>query len=431
MRLPALLAAFMLVTIAVALGDLQGVFVPDLDHPAIQYTTRPLKDRVSELNRRIQTGEVQLKFDGGQGYLRSVLGVLSVPIESQMIVFSKTSIQMLRIDPRNPRSLFFNDSVTVGWVPGGPIVELAAEDPSQGVIFFTLDQKPVERPQLVRSDSCLECHLSYSSLGVPGMLVRSVFPAPDGTPIRKLGDYITDDRSPFEQRWGGWYVTGRSGSIRHMGNAIVTDAANPEHMISDQTLNLKSLKGKFNTDAYLSPSSDIVALMVFEHQMHMVNLFTRVGWEVRFAQYQERIDKAPRSHDLTEGLLRDTARELADYMLFVDEAPLSEKIQGSSGFAEIFSARGPRDSKGRSLRQFDLERRLMRYPCSYMIYSEAFDGMPDQAREAVYKQMWQILSGEEHGNKYSKLSLIDRQAIVEILRETKKGLPDYFQPVTH
>ena len=431
MRLPALFAVFMLVTVAVAFGDLQGVFVPDLDHPAIQYTTRPLKDRVSELNRRIRSGGVQLKFDGGQGYLRSVLGALSVPIESQMIVFSKTSVQMLRIDPRNPRSLFFNDSVTVGWVPGGPIVELAAEDPSQGVIFFTLDQKPVERPQLVRQDSCLACHLSYSSLGVPGMLVRSVFPAPDGTPIRKLGDYITDDRSPFEQRWGGWYVTGRSGSIRHMGNAIVTDAAKPEQMISDQTLNLKSLKGKFDTDTYLSPSSDIVALMVFEHQMHMVNLLTRVGWEVRFAQYQERIDKAPRSHDLTEGLRRDTARELADYMLFVDEAPLSEKIQGSSGFAEIFSAQGPRDSKGRSLRQFDLERRLMRYPCSYMIYSEAFDGMPDQAREAVYKQMWQILSGEEQENKYSKLSLIDRQAIVEILHETKKGLPDYFQPVTH
>src|SRR6267378_900277 len=431
MRLPALLAVFMLVTIAVAFGDLQGVFVPDLDHPAIQYTTRPLKDRVSELNRRIQTGEVQLKFDGGQGYLRSVLGVLSVPIESQMIVFSKTSIQMLRIDPRNPRSLFFNDSVTVGWVPGGPIVELAAEDPSQGVIFFTLDQKPVERPQLVRSDSCLECHLSYSSLGVPGMLVRSVFPAPDGAPIRKLGDYITDDRSPFEQRWGGWYVTGRTGSIRHMGNAIVTDAARPESLAANQTLDLESLKGKFDTDGYVSPYSDIVALMVFEHQMHMVNLFTRVGWEVRFALYQERTDKGLRSHSITETLLRDTARELVDYMLFADEAPLIDRIQGTSGFAERFSAQGPRDSKGRSLRRFDLQRRLMRYPWSYMIYSEAFDGMPDEAREAAYRRMWQILSGEEKSHRYSKLSLADRQAIVEILRETKKGLPDYFQPVAH
>jgi len=263
------------------------------------------------------------------------------------------------------------------------------------------------------------------------MLVRSVFPGPDGTPMRELGDYISDDRSPVEQRWGGWYVTGRTGSIRHMGNAIVTDVARPESMVADQALNLKSLNGKFDTDGYLSPYSDIVGLMVFEHQMHMVNLFTRVGWEVRLAQYQERIDKALESQVVTDGLLRDMARELVDYMLFVDEASLGDKIQGTSGFTETFSAEGPRDSKGRSLRQFDLQRRLMRYPCSYMIYSEAFDGMPDQAREAAYKRMWQILSGEEKTHKYSKLSLADRQAIVEILRETKKGLPDYFQPVTH
>jgi hypothetical protein len=263
------------------------------------------------------------------------------------------------------------------------------------------------------------------------MLVRSVFPGPDGNPMRELGDYITDDRSPVEQRWGGWYVTGKTGSIRHMGNAIVTDAARPESMVADQTLNLKSLEGKFDTDGYLSPYSDVVALMVFEHQMHMVNLFTRVGWEVRFALYQERTDKALRSHGVTDGLLRDTARELVDYMLFVDEAPLVDKIQGNSGFAETFSAEGPRDSKGRSLRQFDLQRRLMRHPCSYMIYSEAFDGMPDQAKEAAYKRMWQILSGEEKSHKYSKLSLADRQAIVTILRETKKGLPDYFKPITH
>jgi hypothetical protein len=263
------------------------------------------------------------------------------------------------------------------------------------------------------------------------MIVRSVFPGADGTPIRKFEDFVIDARSPFEQRWGGWYVTGRTGSIRHMGNSTVTDAANSKPLLSDQTFNLQSLKGKFDTDAYLSPYSDIVALMVFEHQVHMVNLFTRVGWEVRFALYQEQMDKAVRSHTVTDGILRDGARELVDYMLFVDEAPLPDRIQGTSGFTETFSAKGPRDSKGRSLRQFDLQWRLMRFPCSYMIYSEAFDGMPDQAREAVYKRIWQILSGEEKSHKYSKLSLADRQAIVEILRETKKGLPDYFQSVTY
>jgi hypothetical protein len=164
------------------------------------------------------------------------------------------------------------------------------------------------------------------------MLVRSVFPGPDGTPMRELGDYITDDRSPVEQRWGGWYVRGTTGSIRHMGNAIVTDAARPQSMVTDRTLNLKSLKGKFDTDGYLSSYSDIVALMVFEHQMHMVNLFTRVGWEVRLAQYQGRVDKTLRNQGVTDGLLRDMARELVDYMLFVDEASLRDKIQGSGHF---------------------------------------------------------------------------------------------------
>jgi len=431
MRHAFFLAGLMLATVACTFGDLESIFVADPNHPAIEYSTRPLKDPVSELNRKIQAGEVRLNFDEAQGYLRSVLGALSIPIESQIVVFSKTSVQMFRINPHNPRTLYYNDSVAVGWVRGGPIVELAAQDPKQGVIFFTLDQKPTQKPQFRRQDACLTCHVSYSSLGVPGMLVRSVFPGPDGTPMRELGDYITDDRSPVEQRWGGWYVTGRTGSIRHMGNAIVTDTARRESMVTDRTLNLKSLKGKFDTDGYLSPYSDIVGLMVFEHQMHMVNLFTRVGWEVRLAQYQERMDKALGSQGVTDGLLRDMARELVDYMLFVDEASLGDKIQGNSGFAETFSAEGPRDSKGRSLRQFDLQRRLMLYPCSYMIYSEAFDGMPDQAREAAYKRMWQILSGEEKSQKYSKLSLADRQVIVEILRETKKGLPDYFQPVTH
>jgi len=437
MRHAVLLVAILIVTVAAAFGDLEGLFDPGPEHPAIGYATRPAKDPVSELNRKIHEGKVQLKFDGEQGYLRSVLEALDVPIESQLIVFSKTSLEMNRINPRNPRTLFFNDSVAVGWVRGGGILELAAEDPPQGMIFYTVDQKPRDKPIFVRRDDCLNCHESYSSLGVPGMLVRSVFPAPDGTPMREFDDYIIDHRSPFGQRWGGWYVTGNLGSIRHMGNAMVTDPQKPEAMVTDQTLNLDSLKGKFDTDAYLSPYSDVVALMVFEHQMHMINLFTRVGWEIRFAQYQERVakkkpEKALRDRqNTTVRLLDETARELVDYLLFVDDAPLADKIQGTSGFTEKFSARGPRDTKGRSLRQFDLQRRLMRYPCSYMIYSEAFDGLPVEARDAIYKRMWQILSGEERDGKYALFSRADREAIVEILRETKRGLPKYFEePIT-
>ena len=115
--------------------------------------------------------------------------------------------------------------------------------------------------------------------------------------------------------------------------------------------------------------------------------------------------------------------------MFVYETPLPDKIRGSSGFAEKFSALGPADGKGRSLRQLDLDRRLMRYPCSYMIYSDAFDALPAAAKDPVYRRMWQVLSGQDKSERYATLVLADRRAIVEILRDTKKDLPEYFKPL--
>ncbi|HXQ97164.1 MAG TPA: hypothetical protein VN774_01880 [Candidatus Limnocylindrales bacterium] len=416
-------------------ADLQGLFLPGLDHPAIQYHTRPTNDPVAQLNLDIQSGKTRLKFDGAQGYLRSVLEALRVPVVSQMVTFSKNSVQSYRISPKNPRTLFFNDAVTVGWVRGG-FIELAAEDPSQGVIFYTLSQQPADKPQFKRDDKCLTCHESLNSVGVPGMLVRSMMTAPDGNPLPWLGNNVTDHRTPMAQRWGGWYVTGNSGSVRHLGNAMVADTANPESAVTAQTLNLESLKGKFDTDAYLSPYSDIVALMVFEHQMHMTNLLTRIGWEARFASYEAQSGNrkdgqtATIPTDLNSPLSED-AKEIVDYMLFVDEVPLGGRIRGTSGFTEKFSSEGPFDGKGRSLRQFDLQHRMMRYPCSYMIYSDAFDALPLETRDAIYERMWQILSGKEKDKRYTRLNRADRQAIVGILRETKKSLPAYFQSRLH
>jgi hypothetical protein len=242
------------------------------------------------------------------------------------------------------------------------------------------------------------------------MMVRSRFPAPDGMPKLILGGFTTDQRSPFDERWGGWYVTGKSGALRHLGNTVFVS--------DDESKSIPVTIGK----PYLAPSSDIAALLVFDHQMHMSNLLTRVGWEARAGLNDKRAD--------LEGLLREAARELVDYLLFVDEVPLPGKVESTSGFAAKFAPRGPFDRRGRSLRQLDLETRLMRYPCSYMIYTEAFDSLPQIARDAIYQRMWQILSGAERGAKYSRIALKDRAAIVEILKETKKGLPNYFQPVS-
>jgi hypothetical protein len=401
----------------VAFADFADVFIPERDDPAIQYGTRQTHDPIATLNDEIEAGRVRLQFGGEQGYLRSVLDALKVPVESQMMTFAKTSVQAPLINPGNPRALFFNDSVAVGWVPGG-FVELAAQDPQQGVIFYTLEQRQTDKPQFDRRDDCLLCHDSNEAAGVPGMLLRSDFTAPSGTILRQLGSYVPDHRTPLEERWGGWYVTGNSGTIKHMGNAVVTDAKNPDSPIINQSFNLESLAGKLDTIAYPSPYSDIVALMVFEHQMHMMNLFTRISWQTRAGLAR---------HSLTSESLDETARELVDYMLFVDEEPLANKIEGGSGFAEKFSAEGPWDTRGRSLRQLDLDHRLMKYPCSYMIYSDAFDALPPEAKNAIYKRMWQVLSGEIKGGKYARLSLEDRQAIVEILQGTKQGLPEYFR----
>jgi hypothetical protein len=124
------------------------------------------------------------------------------------------------------------------------------------------------------------------------------------------------------------------------------------------------------------------------------------------------------------------AREVVDYLLFIDEAKLTDRVRGGSGFAERFSTTGPRDRKGRSLHELDLNRRLMKYPCSYLIYSPAFDALPPGAKDPIYRRMWQVLSGEERDARYrSALSLADRRSIVEILRDTKDDLPRYFQDV--
>lgn len=399
-----------------ARAQLDQTFLNATQHPAIQYENAATDDVVARLNGELASGAVRLTGGEPLARLRSILRALDVPLESQVAVFSRTGIQAALTSRRNPRVLFFNDSVVVGWVRGG-FVEVAVQSPRQGAVFYSLEQDSAGVPTFRRRTECLRCHHSYSTSGVPGMIVRSVFPGSDGFPMRQLGDYFTDDRSPFEERWGGWYVTGTHGSMRHMGNATVADPERAASMVSTATLNLPSLEGKVDAGATLTPHSDIVALLVLEHQIHMNNLFTRIGWEVRLAAHETPPATVP---------ISDLAREVVDYMLFVDEVPLTSPVRGSSGFAQAFAGSGPRDASGRSLRQLDLERRLLRYPCSFTIYGDVFDALPADAKAAIYARMWEVLSGQERDARHARVSSADKQAIIDILRATKKDLPAYF-----
>ena len=391
-----------------------------LTNPAIGYFTRPTADVVAGLNRRMAEGTARLAFDERSGYLTSVLEALHVPVASQMLVMSKTGVQALYTEPANPRAIYFNDEVAVGYIHGAPLLEFAVQDPEQGVLFYTVEQKPQAQPRFERPSACVRCHQVYTTLHVPGLFTRSTFVARDGLPLGQFGSYDLDDRTPFAKRWGGWYVTGTHGAMRDMGNAIVTTPGDVQSAISDRTLNRTSLAGAFDASMYPSPHSDIVALMVFAHQAHMTNLITRIGWEARVAAD----GKLP---DAGSGVLHDAIDELVDYALFVDEQPLTAPVAGTSGFAAEFAARGPADRSGRSLRQLDLERRLFRYPCSFMLYSPAFRALPDTVRLAVYVRIWDVLSGHDAAPRYARLSAADRTAVAQILRETVNDWPDRFE----
>ena len=370
------------------------------------------------MSEALRSGGATLRFEPGAGYLKALLAALEIPIESQVLVFSETSAEAERIKPDNPRALYFDDTVSVGWVRGGQTLEIAATDREQGVHFYTLDQRRAERPQFAKGQRCLECHQTLDTLGVPGLLVFSQFSMPQDKYSYATGS-VMDHRSPFNERWGGWYVTGHSAE-RHIGN--VKNLTGLQAMEGKRARELETVEGEFDAKGYLTPHSDIVALMVLEHQTHMTNLLTRIGWEARLLMSGQASPAPPKTSGLSLG---ESAAEVVDYLLFLDEAPLSGKVRGSSRFAERFSSSGPRDRSGRSLRDFDLERRMMKYRCSYLIYSPAFDALPAPARDAIYERMWRVLSAQ--AEPPSKLALADRRAVVEILQQTKKGLPSYFQ----
>jgi len=391
------------------------------DHTAIHYS-EPSNDPVAHLVREIEKGEATLEFQPKWGYLPSLLQHLGINPDSQLLVFSKTSSQVEHISPATPRAIYFNDEVAVGYVQGGRALEIASLDPSRGMIFYTLDMQRSDPPSFGRQDmACLQCHMSPATLNIPGIMVSSVYPTDEQSPYGRRGSYVTDHRTPIEDRWGGWYVTGLHGAVHHRGNTPVDGfaATLPESDLP-ASQNLKSLEGRLNIAAYMSPGSDIVALMALEHQTHMVSLFIRIGWETRVAIADGNLKEF-------SARLDSDVEEIVSYMLFSDEAPLRAPIRGVSTFTQTFSQRGPRDQKGRSLRDFDLHQRMFRYPLSYMIYSEAFDAIPGIARERIYQRLFDVLTGKDSTKQFAGLSADDRRAIIEILRDTKPNLPAYWK----
>lgn len=384
----------------------------NLEAPEHRYWDTPLKDDLfTILTRQLESGEVSLDSSGGElGYLRGLLEALKIPVSSQLLVFSTTSLQLRFISPRNPRAIYFNDNVAVGYIPGGK-VEIISIDPKLGAIFYIFDIPSGNQvPVAERSDRCMNCHSGVTQGRVPTLTTKSVIPGVSGGSIIEYRKGVFGHGVPMKDRFGGWYVTGEVPEASHQGNrigrfensAVVTTA-----IVAETSADLSK---------YLLPSSELLPHLVREHQLGFINRCVELNYRARTYAAAAHPESLP-EHKM---ILQEKTTDLVRYLFFADEIPLPEACKGGAGSAFVaeFAEAGLPDAKGRSLRDFDLQTRLFSHRCSYMIYSLAYTGLPEWVRKEVVKQVRATLSPQQTSSEFSYLAPSEKRAIAEILAET-------------
>lgn len=405
----------------------------DQEYPAIDYSGPATHNRVWRMQQKLDSGELKLQWEPRGGYLRSLLKALEIDEDSQVLVFSRTSLQVDRISGTTPRAIYFNDDTYVGWVQGSNLIEFTVIDANAGVVFFGLDNHPPggsgTAPRMEREGGrCLTCHDTYSMMGggVPRVLAMSspVIDPADTRTYSSASD--VDDRTPVSQRWGGWYVTGKSGAQKHFGNLPLREDPTSAHLRTLAHHDIMSVAGYFDTSGYLTDQSDIVALLVLEHQAFVQNMITRASYKVRSVVERDKGSATPRSWtDLDareQQQVRVIAEPLVRALFLADAAPFEDRIRGASGYAARFSALGPRDQQGRGLRQLDLDGRLFRYPLSYLVYSEQFNALPGYVQDYVGMRISEVLDGSDRNGIAQKIPEADRAAIRQILADTRPAI---------
>lgn len=410
--------------------------IDDFEQAPIYYSkSTPTVEPVARWQERLHQRSLAFDKSSPQAFLADVLNELGVPIESQVLIYSKTSLQIDAISPRRPRAIYFSENAYVGWVQGGDI-EIISMDPHLGPIFYRMTvphPKSEHPPRVIRSRDCLSCHEGSRTNHVPGMLVRSVRADIRGFPLFRSGTFLSDHTSPLRERWGGWYVTGSNGGDRHMGNLIYEETDDPDpRIIKDMGATLEHLDTVIDTRPYLRNTSDIVALMVMEHQAMVHNALTKANFTTRrmlhhhqeLAKYWDEGEAGAEFSDTTKRVIASQAEQLVRAMSFYDEFELeSWGVEGDPTFQTAFQSEVPRSNSGRSLKDFDLLSRLFKHRLSYMIYSESFDALPEELKSAFYQKLLPALDDPE-AHEFSKhWSLKEARRIKEILSETKPGFP--------
>jgi hypothetical protein len=399
----------------------------DKEYPVMHYERMPSHNAIARLQQRLASGEVKLTYAAPRGYLDSLLAGLNIPPSSQSLVYSKTSLQTGAISAATPRALYFDTDTYVGFVQGSRNLELGTMDSELGQVFYTLPNQALGAPQLQRQTlTCLACHDTYelSGGGVPRFLLMSSYVSIRGDQLTHEDNILTTDETPIESRWGGWYVTGNTGKQLHVGNILVKSVQELVKLDSVRRVNIETLDGLFDTSPYLSNKSDVIALLVLQHQETVQNLLTRANFEVRqgLARSANKPSALPAK---TRADLHGYLDDLAKAMMFGDAAPYTDTIRGNSGFAEWFQMQGIKDAQGRSLRDLELQTRLLRYPVSYLVYTPAFSALPDYARDYLFGKFAAVLQGREHSQTYAFMTDADKRDTLQILTATLPAFAQY------
>lgn len=396
--------------------------------PPINYSRTQPQDVVAHLRAELASGALKLEGSDRE-IVQDLLRRFHIPIASQLLVFSKTSFQRDRISPDHPRALYYTDNCYVGWVPGG-LVEITTIDPKLGPVFYSFDPRAISEkhwPEFSRPNDCLDCHGGHFVPGIPAVFARSVFADKEGNPLYRQGGEVVDYRTPFSKRWGGWYVTGLHGDTLHRGNVFASEDGDQLVFNPAAGANVTNLSRLFDTGNYLTNSSDIVSLLVFEHQLAMQNALTSANMNCRrMLDYQAHLQTALKEStaddephfDSVRNIFDHSAEMVVDTLLFKDEATLPDVITGSSAFQKSFSADAPRARDGSSLKDLLLSDHLFKNRCSYLIYSESFLSLPRGLKHRIYARLAKALDLEQPDPRYTYIHRSERQRIANILRET-------------
>lgn len=393
----------------------------------IHYSTATPTDAAQKIMQELASGKIQVDRTDAWSVLRDLMRLLEVPEASQMLVFSKTSKQNHLINPNTPRMVFFGDNAYIGYCLGGSI-EVITIDPLLGPVFYLVEPHPPQHEPIrfVRDQSCLSCHGGPFVPDVPAVLVRSVFPSPQGHPIMNRGSTLVGTATPINDRWGGWYVTGQHSKIKHRGNRLVEEDDPRFELPIPESTGLENLDSFFNTQPYPRPTSDIVALMIFEHQTHVQNVLTKSNHSALRAMHRqqslqrelgETVNAAPEGSALR--IIDNCATNILDALLFKDEASLPDGgLDGDPEFQSAFSKNAPHTREGRSLKDLQLNTRLFKFRCSYMIHSISFQNLTTPLKNSVLAQLDQILQAPNAPASYPYLGDAERRHIRQILVET-------------